>query len=172
MKKGTIFTRKGIQRSCGVKNTGVFTPPTSADNELARKGLAVAGSLRRRACPPADKHSGRGPPETSSAKRDAGYGGRGRSAASRRLAERSPAAAELPATARMPIKNNIGRGAAGKLCLAEHISVEVVIEGGAAGRGVEKIGGAGDEGAEALQSLCGVIAAAGKKGNRGRIRDI
>ena len=107
MKKGTIFTRKGIQRSCSVKNTGVFTPPTSADNELARKGLAVAGSLRQ-------------------------YDG-------------------------------IGRVAAGELFLAEHISVEVDVEGVAAGVGLQQIGGAGDESAEALEGLGGVIAAAGQQ---------
>ena len=108
--------------------------------------LAVAGSLRRRACPPADKYSGRGPLETSSAKRDAGYSGRVRSAASRRLAERSPAGADC-----QPRQyDEIGRVAAVKLCLAEHMRVEVGVEGGAAGRGVEQISGAGDESAEAL----------------------
>ena len=45
------------------------------------------------------------------------------------------------------------------------MGVEVGVEGGAAFFALEKIGSAGDEGAEALEGLGWVIAAAGKKGN-------
>ena len=61
-----------------------------------RSGAAAGGRVH-----PRTRTGGRGPPETSSAERDAGYGGRGRSEAARQRSGVPPAAATRTASAGM-----------------------------------------------------------------------
>ena len=84
VKNGTVFIRKGISRGCGVKSTGVFTRPPSADNELAKTGqpwlavcagglvhprTSIAGGARWRQVPQSGTQDTVGGPEWSEAER-------------------------------------------------------------------------------------------------------